>query len=306
MAYGGNAPDMLVESSGPSGSSDEDEGKCPKQDSAKHGTDKENRMEGSRTSEQQPERKANPYQSRPTLTRLTSLDEQVQQKECSGSMNEFAMNAAKQYNELLENLQVWCRIEAEKHVIEATWFQRGFQYLEFAAEFLGAISLAGVGSFMLQWLASDASDKTDVSSDWARIGLVGFVGVLIAGILQFAGKGSANLHPTFQKRSDEHRKVTFAWQLLKHEVKSTRIELRNPDVDVKEVTTMYKQHIAKRKNLSEQILVSKQTSDQIKTLCDLESAEKEERAFLNNWPDDRLRCEQRSMFYSGMVSAQSL
>ncbi|XP_070208217.1 uncharacterized protein [Littorina saxatilis] len=261
--------------------SDESDGNtCKKtvpQSDPKHPGTHDNNRTGTNQSEQQAERENS------GLSLWTALGaEEERRREHRRDMDRFVINAAKAYEEMLKNMQIRCRSEAEKHDIDAASYQRICHNLETVGRVLGAVSLAGVVRFMVKWFSSSTKENVDADTNLTSIGLLAFSGVAITGVLQFLSKGSARLFSTFKMRANEHRIVTIGWQLLKLEIEATRIGLRNPEVDLKEAGTMYKEHIAKHKELSAQILVSEQTSDRIKSI-------EEEKSFLDQWPDDPLR-----------------
>lgn len=159
-----------------------------------------------------------------------------------------------EYDRLLKQLQERCRLEAEKHYFQACRVARINFYMNIVAVVLGCVSLWGVGLFVTQRISSVGSASV-TSLQWSQLGVAGVGTILLGWHLEFIAKRSASLLATDQKRSKQHTQSTFGWQHLKHEIRATRLLLRNPDVNITEVDQKYREHIKTRKELSEKVII---------------------------------------------------
>ncbi|KAK7093700.1 uncharacterized protein [Littorina saxatilis] len=206
----------------------------------------------------------------------------------------FKIQAAKAFDKLFTQLQLIARLEAEEHLQEARWFDNACFYLELTAQLLCVASLSGVATFIANWIPGGQATADSTSS---RLGIVGTAGIVVAGVVQYVGKGSAKLLPSFRKRCDQHRKASASWMELKQDVKLVRIKLRDPDFSVDDVERSYRNAVGRRRELSESILVSLKTADWVHDDL-MPEIKKSELGFLKAWPITGWKTSQEHRFDS--------
>nr|KAG5705571.1 hypothetical protein BaRGS_034769 [Batillaria attramentaria] len=160
----------------------------------------------------------------------------------------------REYDDLFEELEFRSQRAAMMHYHEANRYSRKCYYMEVTAALLGTASVSGVGACLLQW--NSGGEAGLISS---RLGLCGLFGAVVSLLIELAGKGSTKLIPSLNKRLVAHKKAAVGWQRLTRLTRSYRIQLRNPDLDVRDYVAWYAELVAMRQEVSKIAMVPSST-----------------------------------------------
>lgn len=162
----------------------------------------------------------------------------------------FRAYAKTKFESMLKELQFRCQRASLMHYYEADRYDRKCYYVELTAALIGAISVSGIGAFLLKWTGS-----SDTNGMTTRVGLLGLFGTGVSVLLEFASNGSSKLVPTFSARAESHKKAAAGWQRLTRMARSYRVQLRNPKLNVSDYVLWYDELVRMRETVSQIAMV---------------------------------------------------
>ncbi|KAH9492982.1 hypothetical protein Btru_022816 [Bulinus truncatus] len=156
-------------------------------------------------------------------------------------VTDFKKHAWREYDQLYAEMEFTCERAAMMHQYEASKFDNKSFYVETAAEIIGASSIASLGVGIL---------KKNLNLLTSRMGVAGMVGLPLAAMLEFLGKGKGMALPTLHDKAEKHKKSAAGWQRLAKVTQSYRILMDDPKYDAMQYASWYKELIDTKEELS--------------------------------------------------------
>ncbi|CAL1535809.1 unnamed protein product [Lymnaea stagnalis] len=162
---------------------------------------------------------------------------------------DFKKQAWKEYDMLYAEMEFTSERAAMMHQHEASRHDQKSFYVESAAEVMGVSSVASLGIGLVR--------KANLLG--SRLGVAGLIGLPLAVVLEFAGKGRSRTLPTLYDKADRHKKAAAGWQRLARLTQSYRILIDDPRYDAVQYAEWYKELVQAQEEISNIVGVPEST-----------------------------------------------